>query len=443
MIGMPCSAPHRSLALLLAGATVLTAVTVGCSGRPAATTVLEVWAMGQEGEALARLVTGFEREEPNVEVRVQQIPWSAAHEKLLTAYVGGTMPDVFQIGSTWVSELAALGALEPLDDRVAASSIDTDDFFEGALSADVIDDTLFALPWYVDTRLLFYRSDLLAEAGYHEPPRSWPQWVAAMERVRTVSASKGNGDAYAILLPMGEWEAPVILAMQLGADLLRDGGRFGNFESEPFRHALSFYVDLFERGLAPRSGVAQVANVYQDFAAGYFSFYLTGPWNLGEFRRRLPAALQSDWTTAPLPSPDGDEPGTSLAGGASLALFARSDHADTAWRLVEYLSDPARQTALYEATGDLPSRKSAWTHGGLSDRPPTRAFRIQLDHVRPPPKVPEWEQIAQRIGRAAESAVRGDQTIETALADLDADSDRILEKRRWMLARRAAPGDDR
>ena len=57
-------------------------------------------------------------------MRVQQIPWTAAHEKLLTAFAGDATPDVCQLGNTWIPEFAALDALEPLDDRVATSHDD-------------------------------------------------------------------------------------------------------------------------------------------------------------------------------------------------------------------------------------------------------------------------------------------------------------------------------
>jgi hypothetical protein len=54
-------------------------------------------------------------------IEVQQIPWTAAHEKLLTAFVGKSTPDLAQLGNTWVSEFVQLNALEPLGPRVAAS----------------------------------------------------------------------------------------------------------------------------------------------------------------------------------------------------------------------------------------------------------------------------------------------------------------------------------
>ncbi len=394
-------------------------------------TVVEFWALGREGEVVQRLVPPFEDRHPGVRIHVQQIPWSAAHEKLLTAYVGRALPDVVQVGNTWLPELVALGAIAPLDARVAAA-IRPDAYPPGVFDPNVIGGTIFGVPWYVDTRVLFYRADLLRAAGHPRPPATWSAWVETMEDVKARDA-----DAFAVLLPMDEWQTPVILALQRGADLLRDRDRFGNFESAPVRDAFAFYLDLFRRGLAPRAGAAQVANVYQDFARGYFALYVTGPWNVGEFTRRLPASLADAWATAPLPAPDGTPPGVSLAGGSSLAIAAGTPRADAAWAWVEYLSDPVQQATFYRLTGDLPARRAAWAAPELRDDPHLQAFATQLAHVRSTPKVPEWERIASTIGDRLEGAIRGRATLDETLAALDRDVDAILEKRRWMMARAA------
>jgi multiple sugar transport system substrate-binding protein len=412
--------------------TLLLVLLAGCRSAPTNQVELRFWAMGREGEVVQQLMPEFERLHPGVRVRVQQIPWSAAHEKLLTAFVGGAMPDVFQVGSTWIPELVALGALAPLDARLAAAALPRDDFFAGILDANVIDDRTWGLPWYVDTRLFFYRSDVLREAGWDEAPSDWRGWRAALERIK----ARGGPSRYAILLPVSEWQPPVILALQRGARLLRDGDTYGDFQSSEFRAAFTFYLDFFRSGLAPASAEGQIANLYQDFGDGFFSVYITGPWNLGEFATRLPAALQDAWTTAPMPSPDDSGgPGISIAGGSSLAISSGSPHADAAWQLVEFLADAGRQLEFYRLTGDLPARRSAWQAGRLADAPRVAAFWQQLAHVRTPPKIPEWERIASTITRYAEAAVRGDLSIDDALAGLDRDVDRILAKRRWLLER--------
>jgi multiple sugar transport system substrate-binding protein len=408
---------------------VLATLAVACAPRDDGATV-QFWALGHEGEAVARLVPAFERSHPGVTVRVQQIPWSAAHEKLLTAFVGDSMPDLFQLGTTWIPEFAMLGALEPLDAYVANSqTVAPDAYFAGVWDANQIDGALVALPWYVDTRLLFYRSDLLARAGVATPPRTWAEWSAAMERLK----QSMGADHHAIFVPLSEWEVPVVLALSQGAELLRDGDRYGNFESDAFRRAFAFYLDLFDRGFAARAGAGATASVYRDFAEGWFSFYLSGPWNLGEFATRMPPALAEAWATAPLPGVDAERPGVSLAGGASLAIAKDSPRKQAAWQLVEWLADPARQVEFYRISGDLPPRRGAWQHPLLAGDARAQAFRTQLESVRAVPKVPEWERIAAKISRSTESVVRGEQTPDAALAALDADVDAILAKRRSLL----------
>lgn len=394
--------------------------------------MIELWGLGREGEAARALVAEFERRNPDVRVEVQQVPWSAAHEKLLTAFVGEAMPDVFQTGNTWIPELAAIGAVEPLDARASSSAtIDLDDWFPGFLEASRADGVLYGIPWYVDTRLLFYRPDLLAAAGFATPPRTWDEWRRAL----TAVAALGDERRHGMLLSLHEWHPIVILALQRGATLLRDEGTRGDFRSEAFRDAFTFYVSLFESGLAPVSGATQVASVHRDFARGAFAFHWTGPWDLGDFRARVPADVP--WATAPCPAPDGSGPGVSTAGGASLAIHRGSARKEAAWRLVEFLSEAESQRELYRRTGDLPARRSAWEDGGPAGDEEAAAFRVQLEHVRATPAVPEWERIAAAIVRRAESAVRGRATIDEALASLDRDADAILEKRRWMIARAA------
>jgi multiple sugar transport system substrate-binding protein len=417
-------------AALLAPALLLLAA--GCSRSAGDGQELRVWAFGAEGEALAPLARDFERENPGIRVRVQQIPWTAAHEKLLTAYVGGALPDVAQLGNTWIPEFAALGALQALDSLVArdTGAIPLRDYFPGVLATNVVDDTLFGVPWYVDTRVLFYRTDLLRAAGISSPPTTWAQWREALVRVK----ARQERGAFPALLPLNEWAQPVILGVQAGSPLLLEHGTRGGFRDPRFRKGFDFYVGLFKDGLAPSLAATQISNVFQEFAAGRVAFYITGPWNVGEFRKRLPDSLQGSWATAPLPGPDSG--GVSLAGGSSIVIMRHSKQQQAAWKLLAFLADPARQARFYETTGDLPARRSAWATPALERDPHLAAFRTQLGRVVPSPAVPEIELIVSRVAQAAERAARGEQTVDQALAALDADVDGILEKRRWLLAQR-------
>ena len=412
-------------------AAIVLLMAAGCGPSASGETVLRFWAMGREGEVVSQLIPEFERANPGIRVKVQQLPWTAAHEKLLTAFAGDTTPDVCQLGNTWIPELAAINALEPLD-RYAASSaiVRADDYFAGIWDTNRIDGALYGVPWYVDTRLVFYRRDRLARAGFSAPPASWAEW----KRVLAAVHAEGAPDRYAMLLPLNESEPLLALALQQEDPLLREGGRWGNFTSAGFRRALAFYLEMFQRGWAPMLANAAISNVWTEFGRGRFAFYISGPWNIGELKRRLPREQQDTWMTAPLPGPDG--PGASIAGGSSLVVFRASRQKDAAWRLVEFLSDPDVQRRFHALTGDLPPRRATWQDPALANDVHARAFREQLERVKPAPKVPEWERIATEIRLVAERAAHGELSVDDAARVLDTRSARILEKRRWMLARR-------
>ena len=416
---MTATAHRRGALALLAGGAA-----AACAPRRDGKTVLRFWAMGNEGGSVGQLTPEFERRNPGVRVEVQALPWTAAHEKLLTAYAGSSLPDVSQIGNTWVAELTAIGALSPTPPE--ATSLLSDQF-PAVLETNQIGGQAMATPWYVDTRLLFYRTDLLRRAGFAEPPRDWAEWKRAMHGVKR-AAGEGN---FAILLPLNEFEQLLTFGLQIDAPLLRDDGGRGNFSSPGFIEALAFYKSLFDEGLAPVASSTQISNVWTEFARGYFSFYFSGPWSVGDFRSRLPAAFQPNCATCGVPGPTGL--GASAPGGSSLAVFSSSPHQTAAWALVRYLSEPQIQARFNQIVGDLPARQSAWPMAGVERDPMLAPFRGQLERARAVPKVPEWERIVTEMQIVAERMVRGQYTPQAAAAEIDRRADRLLEKRRWML----------
>ena len=409
------------------------AVAAGC-GRPAAEgrVTLRFWAMGREGEVVQELVRDFEREHPGFRVTVQQIPWSAAHEKLLTAHVGGSTPDLAQLGNTWIPEFAALGAVEPLLPWLARSrAVAESSYFAGIWDTSLVDGVPYGVPWYVDTRVLFYRRDLLARAGWDSIPGSWAEWLRSMEDVKRLAGK----DRFAIFLPTNEYTPWIIFGLQAGSPLLRDDDSRGDFAGAEYRRAADFYLDVFRRRLAPNVAGAMIANRYQEFERGTFSMYISGPWDVGEFNRRLSPAMSGAWSIAPLPGPDGPASGLSTAGGSSLVLFRASRHKAEAWRLIEYLSRPEVQLRFRRLCGNLPARVEAWRDTALARDPFSRVFETQLRRAVSTPKVPEWENISLRLQDRVETMVLGHARPDSALAALDREVDRILEKRRWLLAR--------
>lgn len=385
--------------------------------------------MGIEGEALETFATDFERSHPGSTVAVQALPWSAAQEKLLTAFAADALPDVIALGNTWLPQFVALRALAPLDDLLGPAAHAIHAGFAATRASVTFEGKLFAMPWYLDTRLLFYRRDLLERAGFKTPPTSWVGWL---EQLAAISAASGP-DRHGVLMPLNEYEPLVAFCLQADTPLLRDDSTRGGFRQPAVRDCFAYVASLYERGYAPALTSTQVPDLYSAFARGDFAFLISGPWNLGEFARRLPPDMQDKWATAPLPGRDG--PGASLSGGVSLCVTSASRRKELAAALIAFLGTGAQQGRLYRITGDLPADPAVWSPTHLLHDPNSKSFYDQLVLAKPPPRVPEWEQIATEMAATLERVVRKTETLDQALSRLDRFADKTLAKRRWLRQR--------
>jgi multiple sugar transport system substrate-binding protein len=403
-----------------------------CSKQQNDSVEIKFWAMGSEAEYVTKLVPEFEKRNPNIKVIVQAVPWTAAQEKLITAFASNNTPDACQLGNTWVPQFASLDAIIKLDNFITSSSIvKKENYFEGIWDTNVLDSSVYGIPWYVDTRLLFYRKDIFKRAGYDHPPKSWDELYDLSKKIKVLF--KGE-EKYAIYLPTNEWSQFIIFGLQNNASLLRDNNSRGNFSSKEFKEAFEYIIKFHKENLAP-IGISQVTNVYQAFEEEYFSIYISGPWNINEFKRRMKGNLANKWLTAPLPAKySEDYPGVSLAGGSSLVIFKRSERKEEVWKFIEFLSETSIQIEFYKLLSNLPAVEEAWNDSSIANNIYMKAFYEQFKHVVATPKIMEWEQIAfSKVQQYAELAARGVMSVNEALKNLDNDVDLILEKRRWLL----------
>lgn len=412
--------------------TVLIAfIFLSCNSSTDKTVVVKFWAMGSEAEHLEKIILDFEKKNPEIKISIQQIPWSAAQEKLVAAFASDNLPDACQLGNTWVPQFRALDAIIELDEFVAGSDIiNKEKYFAGIWNTNVLENSIYGIPWYIDTRVLFYRSDILLKAGYESPPKSWKELYDLSKKIKSLFP---NQEKYAIYLPTNEWAPFVIFGLQAGANLLNEENYRGNFSSPEFKKAFNFLIKFYKEKLAP-IGISQVTNIYQAFAEEYFSMYISGSWNIPEFKKWMKGSLSDKWMTAPLPGTNGIYPGTSLAGGSSLVIFKSSEHKREVWKFFEYLSLKKTQLELYKLNDNLPAVKEAWEDSSLSNNKYIKAFYEQFQAVKATPKIPEWEQIASsKLQRYVELAARNVMSVDDALKALDDDVNRILEKRRWLM----------
>jgi multiple sugar transport system substrate-binding protein len=357
---------------------------------------LDVWAMGNEGELLGALVEGFETEYPDVTVNLTPVPWDQAVTKLQTAIGGSQTPDVSQLGTDMMGQFAATGALEAVPANFAPAT-----YFESAWNTGVIDGTAYGVPWYVETRVLYYRTDL---DGVTEAPGSWDELKAAAKALQDGGADWG--------MSLGTKNSQEYLPFfwSNGGTILNEDGTFG-LDSPAAIEALTYYDSFFEEGLAQNNAAANF-DLTPAFAAGTHPMAVSGPWHMGLFDD---AGAEGKWAVAPHPGKDG-APGTSWVGGSNLSVFKDSENKGAAWAFVEYLSRPEVQVQWYEEAAVLPSVQSAWDDPKLADDENLAIFGEQLGSTQAPPPISTWAEISTKINEELEKMTVGDATPEAAAA---------------------------
>lgn len=376
--------------------------------------------MSYEGDYAPLLLPSF-TQATGITVEVQSLPWTAAHEKLLTAHAGAALPDVLMLPAGWVGEFALIRALAPVTDPGLLA-----DQFPGVLDATRFRGASYAVPWSVAPQVQFYRRDLLERAGYQAPPTDWDGW-----RDMGRALKRQRPDDYAVLMLLNWWDALFTFAGQTGAYPLQDRDTRGNFRTSAFRQALGFYKSLFDEGLAPRVLSTEMQDPLSAFARGYFAIYPSGPTLLLDLRRRRAEIAPELWGVARMPGPAG--PGVASGVGACLAVSGSSRRPADAWALVRHLTSPATELRLQRLIGNLPARRSAWRDPQLAT-PLLQPFAAQMLEPARGPGIVEWERIRLEVQLIAERVVRGAVTVDEGLAEMDRRADRLLAKRRELVA---------
>jgi multiple sugar transport system substrate-binding protein len=380
---------------------------------------LRFWATSYEGDYSPHLMVPFTAA-TGITVDVQSVPSTAAHEKMLTAFAGGVLPDVFVLPSGWIPEFALIGAIKPL-----ASSDMVEDVVPAALAMARLHGRDYAVPWSAAPQVQFFRRDLLAAGGFDTPPLTWAEW-----RQMGRDLKRRRPDDFVFLTLLNWPDTLFTLLYQTGAQTLRDGDTRGNFQTPQAEAAFAFYASLFAEGLAPRALSTEVQDGFAAFAQGRYAVWPSWPSLLLDLHRRRAEIPVERWGVSRLPGPDGPGPATMIA--SNLCVSAQTDRVQDAQALVRHLASPASELKFQRLIGNLPARASIWNSPQLR-QPLLQPFAEQMRQPAIAPKIIEWERIQIEVQLIAERMVRGQLTIPEALVTIDRRVDQILTKRRSLV----------
>ncbi|WP_423066107.1 ABC transporter substrate-binding protein [Devosia sp. CN2-171] len=342
------SRTHRTRRAILKLALAGTALTLTMSSALAQAVSIDFWDMIWGGPdypvAAQALVDRYNAEHPDVKVVYRSVPWTNWYETFVTAIASGSAPDLSTGAGFQAVQLYDQGAILPIDELVA--QLDPNDFVPGALDALRYDGHYVALPWAIDTRVLFYRKDLLETAGV-AVPTTWQEFREA--------AKKLTGDGKYGLVSAGD---PIGLHWVLAMAINNGGGLFDAsgkpaLTGERTTEAVQFLADLVADGsLNPASAGYVNDDSNGSFFRGEAAFLLQGPL----LPEQAGDAKPQIGIVPPLKGPHGDV-GT-ISWINNVMVYNQTEHPKETMAFLKWWSENALPLWTDGHVGNLPARAS-------------------------------------------------------------------------------------
>lgn len=377
---------------------------------------------------LSEIVRRFEAENPDVRIREVVLP--AASDEMHQFFVinlgaGSDEFDVLDLDVIWVPEFARAEWLEDLTPHFSASELDP--LNSAARKADRLDGKLYAVPWFVDAGVLYYRRDLLEKYGF-VPPATYPELV---EQAKRILSSERDAQLAGFIWQGMQYEGLVCVALEFirgnGGEVLRDGNRVALGEPATL-DALRFMDDLIRRHSVTPPLVSTLVEESSRhiFQLGRAIFLRNWPyaWRLLN-QRDSPVAGRVGLTQVP------HFPGHASAptlGGFHLGVNARSKMKDAAIRFLKFLTSFSSQKEIIQNVGVLAAHTGVYQDAKVQAAMPQLAqIKPALELVQPRPVTPYYLMISQILQPELSAIVADIRSPEEAMRSASRQIERLLD----------------
>lgn len=367
--------------------------------------------------AFDALLDEFRRDHPNVTLRTQLVPNASdvAHQYFLTALEGGSTDfDVLVLDVVWVPEFAHAGWIADLSADFPADALRRE-FLPGPAAVVTFDGRTWAVPWYVDVGLLYWRSDLVPRAPT-TPDELVALARAAQAKDATLAGFVWQGRQYEGLV-CNAWEA----LWAHGGSSERPGGLA--LDTPEFRAGLSWLRSLVTSGVSPPSATSAAEEESRRvFQSGRAVFMRNWPYAWAEAQRE-DSPVRGKVAIAPLP-------GGGALGGWQLAVNAHASprRRALAAELVRHLTSPAAERVLALSYGRNPARRETYRDPlVVAGAPFIASLEAAAASAKPRPVTPYYNLLGDTLQAELSAAVVGVRPPEAALKRAQARADALVD----------------
>ena len=314
--------------------------------------------------------------------------------------------DVASVDVVWTAEFAAKGWLQPLKDQMA---IDTAGMLKPTIEAGSYKGTLYAAPVSSDGGILYYRKDLVPTA-----PKTWDEMMGmcSIAKANNIGCFAGQFSKYEGLT-VNASEA----INSAGGAVLNEQGK-PNLNTPEAKAGLENLAKAYADGNIPKEAITfQEEQGRQAFQDGKLLFHRNWPYVYNLAVTEGSSKVKDVLGMAALPGKDG--PGASSLGGHSAAVSVYSKNKATALDFVKFLVTEENQK-FFATQGSLaPVLEALYDDQELVAKLPyLPVLKTSIENAVPRPVTPFYPAVTKAIQENAYSAIKGEKTVDTALADM-------------------------
>lgn len=394
----------KVLALLLSVA-MMTAVLVGCSNDPSATTsepgaqesesnaeessgageeeiTLTFWYTygdSEEAQLLDVVLPLWEAAHPNIKIETVRQDDSQYHQMIVTSFGTGMSPDVARVDITNVAAYANQGGLVALSDFSDFTSI-SDDYLEGPLSTNLYQGKYYGLPLDTNCKAAVVNMNVLAELGLSEVPATMEEFIEAAKDRGTYSLNVSG---------VGDWDMYPYFWL-FGGTLTNDDftQATGYLDSDESIAAFNKMIELHDEKIFTIRDVDGTVDAWDGINSEYAMFF-EGAWYFSSYEDSEAKGI----VASTIPTYEGRS--ASVVGGEDIVVFSTSDHPEEAYEFAKFMTSVEAQLAMLES-GQLPVLKSLVENEEILSNPVWSVYMKQLESAQsriPSPNNSQIEEI--------------------------------------------------
>lgn len=363
--------------------------------------VIEFWHFQSEPnqkKALDSLLKKFYTE-TGISVKTTELSWADGKTKLIAGFNSNSGPDVLEIGSDWIAQFAA----EDIFLRITDSIIDSGSFLDFTIEASTLQGSIYAVPWYIDSRPIMINRDLLSEFKL--------KWDSTITWNKIANHDIGRIDNKYLVGVNGPdrhrlYKKILPMLWSNGADIF-DGRKY-SINSQEVKESLEIYGRLANIGM-----IETQKNLDIEFLKGNIAILNSGSWLLERMQ-----ATNYDMDVVLYPPVDSNtKNGIAFAGGEYLAISTQSQSSKAAIRLVQFLSKGENALLFSQLLpqAGFPADTSYFKDQSLISGNWKQVFAHQLQFSRMTPSDNKWLDVEEVLEDEIEQVLYKEKTASEAL----------------------------